>query len=202
MMWAPGPRRKEQWPHKRLTQTCSWVFRSLWRRPIAGLWALSEAVCAWNLLKKVAIIFITSTIVWHSLTGREHSSTHQQKIGLKIYWAWRHPSEQTQIPPLLSGRFHKPLILIHHQDRQNENCNHRKQTKLITWITASFNSIKLWALPHKANQDGRVMMESSDKMWSTGEENGKPLQFSCLENPMNSMKRQKDMTLKDELLSQ
>ena len=36
-------------------------------------------------------------------------------------------------------------------------------------------------------------------MWSTGEENGKPLQYSCLENPMNSMKRQKDMTLKDEL---
>ena len=37
------------------------------------------------------------------------------------------------------------------------------------------------------------------KMWSTGEGNGKPLQYSCLENPMNSMKRQKDMTLKDEL---
>ena len=36
-------------------------------------------------------------------------------------------------------------------------------------------------------------------MWSTGEGNGKPLQFSCLENPMNSMKRQKDRTLKDEL---
>ena len=42
-------------------------------------------------------------------------------------------------------------------------------------------------------------MESSDKMWSTGEENAKPLQYSCLENPMNSMKRQKDRTLKDEL---
>ena len=42
-------------------------------------------------------------------------------------------------------------------------------------------------------------MESSDRMWSTGEENGKPLQYSCLENPMNSMKRQKDRTLKDEL---
>ena len=42
-------------------------------------------------------------------------------------------------------------------------------------------------------------MESSDKMWSTGEGNGKPLQYSCLENPMNSMKRQKDRTLKDEL---
>ena len=42
-------------------------------------------------------------------------------------------------------------------------------------------------------------MESSDKMWSTGEGNGKPFQYSCLENPMNCMKRQKDRTLKDEL---
>ena len=43
------------------------------------------------------------------------------------------------------------------------------------------------------------MVERSDGMWSTGEENGKPLQYSCLENPMNSMKMQKDRTLKDEL---
>ena len=43
------------------------------------------------------------------------------------------------------------------------------------------------------------MVESSDKMWSTGEGDVKPCQHSCLENPMNSMKRQKDMTLKDEL---
>ena len=43
------------------------------------------------------------------------------------------------------------------------------------------------------------MLESSDKTWSTGEGNGKPLQYSFLENPMNSMKRQKDRTLKDEL---
>ena len=42
-------------------------------------------------------------------------------------------------------------------------------------------------------------MESSNKTWSTGEGNGKPLQYSCLENPMNSMKRQNDRTLKDEL---
>ena len=39
-----------------------------------------------------------------------------------------------------------------------------------------------------------------DRMWSTGEGNGKPLHYSCLENPMNSMKRQKDKALKDELL--
>ena len=43
------------------------------------------------------------------------------------------------------------------------------------------------------------MVERSDRMWSTGEGNGKPLQYPCLENPMNSMKRQKDRTLKDEL---
>ena len=43
------------------------------------------------------------------------------------------------------------------------------------------------------------MVENSDKMWSTGDGNGKPLQCSCLENPMNSMKRQKGRTLKDEL---
>ena len=43
------------------------------------------------------------------------------------------------------------------------------------------------------------MVESPDKTWSTGEGNGKPLQHSCLENPMNSIKRQKDTTLKGEL---
>ena len=50
-----------------------------------------------------------------------------------------------------------------------------------------------------ATQDEWVMVERSDKMWSTGEGNVKPLQYSCLENPMNSMKRQKDRTLKGEL---
>ena len=50
----------------------------------------------------------------------------------------------------------------------------------------------------RANQDIWVMMESLDKMWSTGEGNGKLLQHSCIENPMNIMKRQKDMTAKDE----
>ena len=50
-----------------------------------------------------------------------------------------------------------------------------------------------------ATQDGWVIVERSDRMWSTGEGNGKPLQYSCLENPMNSMKRQNNRTLKDEL---
>ena len=56
-------------------------------------------------------------------------------------------------------------------------------------------------MPCRATQDRQGMVESSDKTWSTGEGNGKSLQYSCLENAMNSMKRQKDMTLKDELPS-
>ena len=54
-------------------------------------------------------------------------------------------------------------------------------------------------MPCRATQDRWDMVESSDKMWSTVEGNGKPLQYSCLENSMNSMKRQKDRILKEEL---
>ena len=54
-------------------------------------------------------------------------------------------------------------------------------------------------MPGRATQNRRVMVESSDKTWSTEEGNGKPLQYSCFENPMKSMKRQKYRTLKDEL---
>ena len=50
-----------------------------------------------------------------------------------------------------------------------------------------------------ATQDGPVMVERSDRMWSTGEGNGKPLQYSSLKNPMNSMKRQNDRILKEVL---
>ena len=54
-------------------------------------------------------------------------------------------------------------------------------------------------MPCGATQDRQVMLERSDRMWSTGEGNGKPLQYSCLENSMNSMIRQKDRILEDEL---
>ena len=54
-------------------------------------------------------------------------------------------------------------------------------------------------MPCRATQDELVIVESSDKTQSTGEGNGKPLQYSCLENSMNSMKRQKDRTLNEEL---
>ena len=54
-------------------------------------------------------------------------------------------------------------------------------------------------MPCKSTQDRHIMVESSDKMWSTREGNGKPLQYSHLENLMKSMKRKKDRTLKAEL---
>ena len=53
-------------------------------------------------------------------------------------------------------------------------------------------------MPRRATQNRRVMVESSDKTQSTGEGNGKPLQYSCLESPTSNMKRQKDRTLKNE----
>ena len=53
-------------------------------------------------------------------------------------------------------------------------------------------------MPRGATQDGQVMVERSDRMWPTGEGNGKPLQYSCLQNPMNSMKKQNDRILKEE----
>ena len=70
---------------------------------------------------------------------------------------------------------------------------------MITGTTALSNSMKLWAMPCRATQDWQVMVENSDKTWSTGEGNGKPVHYSCLEHPMSCMKRQKDRTLKDEL---
>ena len=67
-----------------------------------------------------------------------------------------------------------------------------------TRTTALSNSMKL-SHAHGVTQDGWVMVERSDRMWSTGEGNGKTLQYSCLEYPINSMKRQNERILKEEL---
>ena len=64
--------------------------------------------------------------------------------------------------------------------------------------TALSNSVKL-RHASGATQDDWVTVERSDRVWSIGEGNGKTLQYSCLENPMNSMKRQNDRILKEEL---
>ena len=88
----------------------------------------------------------------------------------------------------------KKLILLYSRKLLNfylsSQSNHTRTTSLS-------NSIKL-SHAHEATQDGRVMVERSDRMWSTGERHGKALQYSCFENPMNSMKRQNDRILKEE----
>ena len=140
-------------------------------------------------------------MVWHQVKNREGTQPYPStenwiKDLLSIPPIRRRPSlPLSQCLP--SGSFHKPLNPSLSEDRQNENHNHRKLTNLITWTTALSNSKKLWDMPCRATQDRQVMVESSDKMWSTGEGNDKPLQYSCLENPINSMKRQKDRTVKD-----
>ena len=88
-------------------------------------------------------------------------------------------------------------LSIREQTEWKSQSQKTNQTDHMT--TSLSNSMKLWAMPYRATQDERVMVGSSDKTWSTGEGNGKPLQYSCLENPINSMKRQTDRTLKDEL---
>ena len=78
-------------------------------------------------------------------TGREHSRAYQQKIGLKIYGPWLHQNK-AQFPPqsvspirkLPKVSYPSPL-----EGRQNENHSHRKLTKLIIWILALSNSVKL-----------------------------------------------------------
>ena len=69
--------------------------------------------------------------------------------------------------------------------------------QVMSWTTPLFNSMKLWAMPCRASQNGQAMVESSEKMWSTGKGNGKPLPYSCFENLMTRVKRQKERTLKD-----
>ena len=91
--------------------------------------------------------------------------------------------------------FYFPLTI---RGQTDWNYNQRKLANLITWTTALSNSMKLshamLGHPRWTRHGGEVW-----QMWSPGDGNGKPLQYSCLENPMNSMKRQKDKTLKDEL---
>ena len=75
--------------------------------------------------------------------------------------------------------------------QETSQSNHTRTT------TALSNSMKL-SHARGATQNGRVMVERSDRMWSTGEGNGKPLQYSWLENPMNSRKRQNERILREE----
>ena len=72
------------------------------------------------------------------------------------------------------------------------------QFTALSWWRGLHNSLKLWVVLCRATQDGWVIAERSDRMWSTGGGNGNPLQYTCHENFMNCIKGQKDMTPQDE----
>ena len=92
------------------------------------------------------------------------------------------PHAQGNTSKMIDGaRGHQKADTLKPNSQKSSQSNHTRTTSLS-------NSMKL-SHAHRATQDRWVMAERSDRMWSTGEENGKPLQYSCLENPMNSMKR-------------
>ena len=88
-------------------------------------------------------------------------------------------------------RGHQKAYTLKPYSQKSSQPNHTRTTALSNSMKPSHAC--------RATQDGWVMVERSDRMWSTGEGNGKPLQYSCLENPMNSMKRQDDSIRKEEL---
>ena len=113
-----------------------------------------------------------------------------------LYWSSHEEIPHTQgkrNPSKMVGdvRGHERADSLKPYSQKTSQSNH-------TRTTALSNSVK----PSHAcegTQDRWVIVERSDRMWSTGEGNGKPLQYSCLENPMNSMKRQNDRIRKEEL---
>ena len=108
-----------------------------------------------------------------------------------LCWSSREEIPDTQGKMVCVARRHQRADTLNPYSQKTSQSNH-------TRTTALSNSRKL-SHARGATQDGWVMVERSDRMWSTGEENGKPLQYSCLENPMNSMKRRNDRILKEKL---
>ena len=98
----------------------------------------------------------------------------------------KNPSKMVGVP-----RRHQRADTLKPYSQKTSQSNHTRTTALSNSMKPSHAC--------GATQDRRVMVEKSDRMWSTGEGNGKPLQYSCLENPMNSMKRQNDTIMKEEL---
>ena len=102
-----------------------------------------------------------------------------------------HQRADTLKPTVGIARGHQRTDTLKPYSQKTSQSNHSRTTALS-------NSMKL-SHARGATEDRRVMVERSDRMWSTGEGNGKPLQYSCLENRMNNMKRQNDRILKEEL---
>ena len=108
-------RRKEQWPHKRLTETCLWVSRSLRQKcgPVVACCRVGGSECSSVCMGPFEGDHLYLHYLHHSLaslqtTRSEHNPAHQQKIGLKIYWEWPCLSEQDPVSPQSVSPIRKP----------------------------------------------------------------------------------------------
>ena len=130
-------------------------------------------------------------------SGREElPPCSRQEAAAELCW-----SSREEIPHIQGKRNSSKMVSVArgHQwadtlkpySQKTSQSNHTRTTTLS-------NSMKL-SHAREATQEGRVMVERSDRMWSSGEGNCKPLQYSCLENTMKSMKRQNDRIMKEEL---
>ena len=138
----------------------------------------------WQHTKKQRCYFVNKGL-YHSYKVRSSGCALLEQL-------WRDtPAQGKRIPSKMIdvARGHQRADTLKPYSQKSSQSNH-------TRTTALSNSMKLSHAP-AATQDGRVILERCDRMWSTGERNGKPLQYSCLESPINSMKRDKDRTLKD-----
>ena len=110
-------------------------------------------------------------------------------------------SSRDKIPHVQGQRNPSKMVSAERGHQRADRLKPRSQTTSQSdhRTTVLSNSVKLsqamWGHPRRT-----VMVEKSDRTWSTGEGNGKPLQYSCLENPIDSIRRQNDRTLKEELL--
>ena len=152
------------------------------------LWYNCSPVCGLPTSNSIAGPIVTSSNRTYAACLTPRTAAGREAVTLADDWWLMYPQEtlkHTQAGQVLSligvTGAHKVLYVS------------SKLTKMITWITASCNLMKLWTMPCRATQERWVMVENSNKAWCTGKGNGKPLHNS---NPMNSMKMQNDMMLK------
>ena len=150
---APRPRRKEQWPYTRLTQTCLWVSRSLQQRhrSVVACCRVGDTECSSTCMGSFegghhCLYYLHHSLVSDQTAGKEHSPSTKNWIKdlLSTPLPMRTRPSFPNSQPLSLGSFHEPLILTHQRE---ENHNHRKLIKLTTWTTDLSNSMKLWTMP-------------------------------------------------------
>ena len=141
--------------------------------------------------------------MWYIHTMEYYSAVKSDILILPVYDKNINKTWTLKILHWVNKASHKSHILcesIHMKVQNREIYRHGSPSWItaLSWKRGLSNSMKLWTMPCRATQDGQVIAESSNKMWSAGGGNGKPPQYSCCKNLTDCIKGQKYMTLKDE----